>query len=180
VGVTISENYRDQNRQLHETNASYGNGIASEYWFPLIEGIAKDLDAAAVLDYGAGKQAMARKLPGLLIVSYDPAVPGIDATPSPADFVVCNDVLEHIEPEMLDAVLDDLQRLAIKGVFLSVCVAPAGKLLPDGRNAHLIQEPADWWLPKLMSRWKLQMFHLHKKGGTFGVFMLPKKNKVRG
>lgn len=179
MGVTISEAYREQNRQLHETNSSYGDGLSSSYWFPLIEGIAKQLDAAAVLDYGCGKGALARQVPSLLVIGYDPAIPGLDQTPEPTDLVVCNDVLEHIEPECLDAVLDELQRLAIKGVFLSVNMMPAAKKLPDGRNAHLIQESADWWLPKLMSRWSLQMFHMHKKGGDFGVFMLTKKSKVR-
>jgi hypothetical protein len=65
------------------------------------------------------------------------------------------DVLEHIEPECLDDVLDDMKRCTLKGVFLSVSLVTAGKTLPDGRNAHLIVEPIEWWLPKLMARWDL-------------------------
>jgi len=38
--------------------------------------------------------------------------------PSPASFVACIDVLEHIEPELLDNVLDDLRRVTAQiGVF---------------------------------------------------------------
>ena len=30
------------------------------------------------------------------------------------------------------------------------------KVLPDGRNAHLTQEPIEWWLPKLTDRFDIQ------------------------
>ena len=32
---------------------------------------------------------------------------------------------------------------------------PAKKSLPDGRNAHLIQRPAEWWKKKLAKRWRI-------------------------
>jgi hypothetical protein len=34
-----------------------------------------------------------------------------------------------------------------------IATPPAEKILPDGRNAHLIQEPITWWMPKLEARW---------------------------
>jgi hypothetical protein len=70
--------------------------------------------------------------------------------------VACIDVLEHIEPELLDNVLDHLQSLTELVVMLTIDSGPAGKVLSDGRNAHLIQEPMAWWLPKLSARWDLQ------------------------
>jgi hypothetical protein len=70
--------------------------------------------------------------------------------------VACIDVLEHIEPELLDNVLDHLQSLTELVVMLTIDSGPAGKTLADGRNAHLIQEPMSWWLPKLSERWELQ------------------------
>jgi hypothetical protein len=36
--------------------------------------------------------------------------------------------------------------------------------LSDGRNAHLIQQPPDWWLPKFMSRFELAMFQKMPQG----------------
>ena len=69
--------------------------------------------------------------------------------------VVCIDVLEHIEPECLDDVLDDLQRLVIKYGFFTIHTGPAQKVLPDGRNAHLTQEPLSWWNEKLESRFTM-------------------------
>jgi len=32
---------------------------------------------------------------------------------------------------------------------LRIDTLPARKTLPDGRNAHLIQESQDWWLSKI-------------------------------
>lgn len=86
---------------------------------------------------------------------YDPAVAEYASDPEPADCVACIDVLEHIEPEMLDQVLDHIRSKTIKRALFSVHLGPAGKTLSDGRNAHLIQKPPAWWLPKIMQRWEL-------------------------
>jgi len=49
--------------------------------------------------------------------------------------------------------------------FLVIATRPAAKKLADGRNAHLIVEPASWWLPRLTSHWRTEMF-----SGTGGEF----------
>jgi uncharacterized membrane protein YkvA (DUF1232 family) len=77
-------------------------------------------------------------------------------------------VLEHIEPQMLDACLDDLASIARKLVLVTVHTGPAKKLLSDGRNAHLIQEPPSWWLPQLARRFDL--LHVqHVRKGFFAI-----------
>ena len=54
---------------------------------------------------------------------------------------------------------NDLQRVtADVGVF-TVHTGPAVKVLPDGRNAHLIQQPPAWWLPKFLERFELANFN---------------------
>jgi len=65
-------------------------------------------------------------------------------------------VLEHIEPEFLDNVLDDLKRVTQAAIFCTIHTGPAVKTLSDGRNAHIIQQPMQWWLPKLWDRFDLQ------------------------
>jgi hypothetical protein len=118
------------------------------------------MEVSHLLDYGCGSLL---NLPKHLKVkqkltyqAYDPAVPKFSKPAVPAEMVACIDVLEHIEPDKLDNVLDDLVRLTEGIVFLTVCTVAAMKTLPDGRNAHLIQEPVQWWLPKLWNRWNLQ------------------------
>jgi hypothetical protein len=76
--------------------------------------------------------------------------------PFPAELVCCIDVLEHIEPDKIDAVLDHLKSLTQGIAFLSIDTGPAKKTLSDGRNAHLIQEGWLWWLPKIDARWDVQ------------------------
>jgi 2-polyprenyl-3-methyl-5-hydroxy-6-metoxy-1,4-benzoquinol methylase len=69
----------------------------------------------------------------------------MDAAPEPHDIVACTDVLEHIEPDCLDDVLKDIRRCTKKVAFLLIATRPAIKVLADGRNAHLIQQPYTWW-----------------------------------
>ena len=157
----ISEDYRKMQQQLHENP---GYGVASEYYAPLVAQVIEGVGAREVLDYGAGKGRLGIALKQhlkdpLSVRHYDPAIPEWSAPPAPCGFVACIDVLEHIEPALLDNVLDDLQRVtAGVGVF-TVHTGAAVKLLPDGRNAHLIQQPPAWWLPKFLVRFDLMTFN---------------------
>ena len=104
---------------------------------------------------------------------YDPSFPEYGEA-RPADLLVCIDVLEHIEPELLDNVLDDLQRLVINTGLFTIHTGPAGKVLADGRNAHLIQEGYDWWVEKLDKRFNI-IEHTSEQNG-FWVVLKPKED----
>lgn len=167
----ISEEYRELQRRLHG-NPDYG--VASVQYAPLVAEIARQVGARELLDYGAGKGRLGRALReqhglDLLIRHYDPAVPEWSAPPAPCEFVACIDVLEHIEPELLDNVLDDLKRVTLGVGVFTVHTGPAIKYLPDGRNAHLIQQPPEWWLPKIMERFELVTFNRMPMGFWVGV-----------
>jgi hypothetical protein len=101
-----------------------------------------------MLDYGCGKGLLAKSL-DFPIWEYDPAIPGKDNPPNPADLVVCIDALEHIEPDYLSAVLFDLSRCVKKVGYFIINTKEAIKKLPDGRNTHLIVEGKEWWKEKL-------------------------------
>lgn len=149
----ISEAYREQNRLLHVANQEYGSH--GNRWAPMVQEICMTLITQDVLDYGCGKGTLAHSLP-FGIQQYDPVIERFAKPPKPADVVVCTDVLEHVEPEHLDAVLDDLQRLTRKICLITIATRPAVKTLPDGRNTHLIVEPLAWWLPKILARFTLR------------------------
>ena len=57
--------------------------------------------------------------------------------------------IEHIEPEKLNSVLAHLRGLTLRVAFLYISTQPAHKKLADGRNAHLIVQPAKWWMEQL-------------------------------
>jgi hypothetical protein len=130
--------------------------------------------ARELLDYGAGKgrlgEALREHVRGPLTIHYyDPAVPEWSAPPAPCPFVACIDVLEHIEPQLLDNVLDDLRRVTDGVGVFTVHTGAAVKLLPDGRNAHLTQQPPEWWLPRLMQRFELVQFDRMAQGFVVAV-----------
>ncbi len=162
----ISEEYRKMQQQLHE-NPNYG--VASLQFAPLVAQVVEATGAHELLDYGAGKGRLGVALKQyiqrpLTIRHYDPAIPDWSALPQPCALVACIDVLEHIEPALLDNVLNDLQRVtADVGVF-TVHTGPAKKALPDGRNAHLIQQRPSWWLPKFLERFELAQFNRVERG----------------
>ena len=153
--MLISTEYRELNKSVHENDADYG--IVGQRYANLVSDVVSQYGVKDILDYGCGKGTLSRTLT-FPIREYDPCIPGKDSPPEPAELVVSTDVLEHIEPDCLNDVLDDIKRLATRAVFLTVATAPAGRILPDGRNAHLIVEPASWWLPLLMERWDLKYF----------------------
>lgn len=142
----ISAEYKRLNEELHEVNLSYGVG-GGKHAQTVIK-LADSLKTRSILDYGCGKGYLAKSVP-FPIWEYDPAVPEKQESPRPAELVVCTDVLEHIEPEKLDFVLDDLRRVTRKVGYFVIHTGPASKTLPDGRNAHLIQESEQWWTEKL-------------------------------
>ena len=113
--------------------------------------IARKLDNPTILDYGCGKGKLVEALNqiGYWTVGYDPCHPDWNQEPEPADLLVSTDVLEHIEPACLRDVLFHMEDLAGKAAFLVVSKVPAVKILPDGRNAHLIVEDTEWWLNTL-------------------------------
>ena len=160
----ITETYRDEQKALH----AVGNyGTASLAFGGVVSDLIDKLNIQTVLDYGCGSK---RSLLTVLQVDhdvryqgYDPAVPGADKK-DPAGLVVCIDVLEHIEPELLGNVLDDLQSLTNEWAFFTIHTGPANKILRDGRNAHLIQQPSSWWLPLLFKRWALHTFQKTPNG----------------
>ncbi len=151
--MLISDNYRELNAEIHRNSAIWG--VIPMENIRIIKGLCEKTKIESILDYGCGKGRLGKVLS--CVQSYDPGVPAFAAPPKPADLVVCTSVLEHIEPDCLDAVLDNLQFLTWKMIYLVVATEfDSEHWLSDGRNAHLIQESWEWWLPKLTARWKLQ------------------------
>lgn len=167
----ISDEYRAMQMQMHE-NPSYG--VASVHFAPIVSKVCNQYDVKELLDWGCGKGRLMENLKvnhSMRIQCYDPAIPKWSESPEPAEMVACIDVLEHIEPKKLDNVLDDLKRVTKRIGLFTVSTVEAMKTLPDGRNAHLIIESPNWWLPKIMERWDLHVFQRTEDG--FLVLVMP-------
>jgi len=169
VRNTISPAYLLEQRRLHQ-DPDYG--IASLAFAPLVAQLLKLGGYSSVSDYGAGKCNLKSAL-GLYrsgradYFPYDPAFPEY-GLPRAADLLVCIDVLEHVEPDAIGNVLDEVAPLAWRMALLTVHTGPAKKILSDGRNAHLIQQPPSWWLPRLARRFEL----IHVQSVPKGFFVI--------
>lgn len=157
----ISDSYKATQTELHDQ----GNyGVTGAVYAPLISEIANKLEVQHILDYGCGSRLSLMKAlkvdHQLKYQAYDPAVERFSSAPVPAEMVCCIDVLEHIEEDKIDNVLDHLMELTEALAFISISTGPAKKTLSDGRNAHILQRPAEWWLPRLMCRFDLQTFQV--------------------
>ena len=174
---TISEEYLLMQKELHE---NLGYGVASLAFAPIVADIIKQANIRTVADYGAGKK---RLLEGLVKAGvdleaykpYDPVFPEY-GNPEQADLVCCIDVLEHIEPDKLDTVLEELNRITVGLGFFSIHLGPATKILSDGRNAHLIQEQTSWWLKKLSNYFNVLQLVTHAVYGK-GIWIIVEKIK---
>lgn len=167
----ISDAYRDQQRAMH---AQYGEnyGTASETYAPIVSMYCNKLGITSLLDYGCASCHLFKNLKAdhaMVLQAYDPGIEAYSKPPIPCQMVACIDVLEHIEPDFLDEVLDDLARLTLEVGIFSVCTVAAMKTLPDGRNAHLIQQPMSWWLPKFWERFDINCVQKMDENNFFVV-----------
>lgn len=165
--MRYTDTYKQLQEELHQ-NPHYGTSGAK--YVEYVMRIADSMKTHDILDYGAGKGTLQKGIP-YPIQQYDPFIPEFTAVPRPARLVVCTDVMEHIEPSCLDDVLTDIASFTGQLIFFQIATGPAQKFLSDGRNAHLIQQPLRWWLPKLMEHFEIES--LNNQGHGFIAICSP-------
>jgi len=143
----ISENLKKTYTDIHAKTA-FGKRAKIP---PYLKTFIKDKSPDSILDFGCGKGNLVKVLndtyKDIAVHGYDPANPEFDKVVPNVDLIVSTDVLEHVEPEHIE---DTIEMLSLKGKFYYhlISCAPAKLILPDGRNAHLIQEGPTWWRQK--------------------------------
>jgi hypothetical protein len=157
-----SDEYRSTIQAMHRQEKWGGKGArfvaATQELIDRVQGwVQKPREKVTVLDYGCGRGSLAEALKPHRCQQYDPAIKGKHVLPKPTDIVVCTDVLEHIEPALLDNVLDHIERLTREAALIEISCRPANAVLPDGRNAHLIVQTPNWWMDKIIGRGKWEV-----------------------
>ena len=131
------------------TDNAWGGGHSVDK-LPKYENEMSKLGVKTILDYGCAngkfKVYMDQKKPHYDVSEYDPGIRGKDSLPVPADYVVCCDVMEHIEEDYLEAVMQHLKSLIKKGGFFNISTKSAITILTDGSNAHKIVKDGEWWV----------------------------------
>ncbi len=150
--MSITPEYKEQLRQMHQS-ASFGKRAKMPKH---LESFVEEINPSSILDFGCGKgnlvALMREKYPTKTVLGYDPGNTEFDKSLDDVrvDLLVSSDVLEHVEPHLIDETLDYLSKKS-KFIYHLISLAPAKRKLPDGRNAHLIQESPEWWRTKFLN-----------------------------
>lgn len=145
----ISDEYRKLNEELHRSPVQYGQR-GGRHLLSVIE-IASRENCRTILDYGCGKGRLAKAANehGIGVTNYDPAIPEFSRLPDVHDLTVCTDVMEHIEPSKVDAVITHIAEVTAKVLYcLIVTRKDRSKSLPDGSNPHRSVHAPDWWIER--------------------------------
>jgi hypothetical protein len=164
----ITEDYREQNRLLHASDATFGVGARKKVG--LIKALEEKYGTRDILDYGCGKKDLQGAL-GYEIQNYDPCVTGCDGEPRPARILVSLDVLEHIEPEFLDNVLKHMSSLMLEAGLLIIAPRLSSAILPDGTNAHRIVQQKAWWVEQVEKHFAIE--HVSPKENDVIIYVKP-------
>ena len=149
-------NLIEQYKELHKDESFYSESATTLHKESIGQFISVS-QSKTILDYGCGKAVQYFKenihndyFFGIMPTLYDPAVEEYSVLPEGKfDMVICTDVLEHIEEDIIDSVLSEIFSKAEKFVYIGICNTPAEATLIDGRNAHVTQKPLSWWIDKV-------------------------------
>lgn len=142
----ISKEYLALQQKLHQQRPGYGTSAHLHATRIKKKILRMQPQPQSLIDYGCGKQTIRPHMDFIHYRPYDPALPEYSGEPSPADVVLCLDVMEHVEEEYVQAVIQHMKSLCQMLLITTICTRPAGKKLPDGRNAHITLHPIHWWL----------------------------------
>ena len=153
--MSISTEYQKQLKTMHEapwgrTAIRYGAGHDV---LTMLD--RKALRINSVLDFGAGEGTLLEYIqetrPDRVVwTEYDPGIKGLDIMPrGPFDLVITCDVLEHVEPHLLDETIRECFELSDRVVYHNIPCFPAGSVFVDGpyagQNIHLTIEGPEFW-----------------------------------
>ncbi|KKN32980.1 hypothetical protein LCGC14_0808520 [marine sediment metagenome] len=160
--MSITREYQAELRKQHEERGHWGSsavryGAGDDITVILNKKIYRGIKT--VLDYGCGQGTLGdfirENAPGRVKwFEYDPGIPGKDVKPEGQfDLVLTTDVLEHVEPHLLDETIAELASLTRLVMYNNIPNTPAGSDFITGpyvgQNLHLIVESPEWWHEKI-------------------------------
>jgi hypothetical protein len=144
----------EQYKKLYDEVPTYGNTGA--WRTKVIKNIILQNNMKSVWDFGCGRnygliKSLRKELPDISITGYDPSIVDINdgvtniVDESHSDMVVSMDCLEHLYEDELPQCFSIFQAKTPRYIYLDICTRIAGRILPDGTNAHKTVQPANWW-----------------------------------
>ena len=148
----ISDSYKKMLTDIHDTSPFGKRSKIPKY----LEEFIAQVKPTSMIDFGCGKGRLVQRLredyPSIVVTGYDPGNREFSESMEgrSADLIISTDVLEHVEPEHIDLTLKFLSSKS-RYIYHLIALSPAKLILPDGRNAHLIQESPEWWRNKFLN-----------------------------
>ena len=193
----ITEDYQRQLVEVRERDENnglrWGASGGRNFGATLVAFIRRRSQVISILDFGCGHGTLKMYVDEHLEASplkdgrklewteYDPGMPGKDIPPEGTfDLIVSTDVLEHVEPDQIDAALEWCTAHS-KRQFHWISCSNSTKLLPDGRSVHLIVEPLEWWMKKFdWPGWDIQSYsaHWNRKRERWGKYCCIQTDKL--
>ncbi len=171
----ITQEYLALQRDMHRRyEGDYGRGVDVPEVLDLLRVLRPgDGRPVRVLDYGCGKGHLREGIEvdpklreGLTIWEYDPAIKGKETVPDRGShFVVCADVLEHIEPECIFDVIKHLAECTLDVCIMVIAMSPSKKIMKDGRQAHICLMTAAEWRYALSEHFLIGVFQDRTREG---------------
>ena len=169
----MENSFVEASKQLHNDNKKYG--AASEYSNPksmkfgltiptAIKAAQNICPIQSLLDHGTGQGGLISTLTQeknlqINAQGYDPGVPIFSEKPtSKYDIVTSIDVLEHIGKPFIRSTLQEISGLTNKFFFFCIDLLPASKKTSDGRNAHFLIAPSEWWITQIKNEFNILTF----------------------
>jgi SAM-dependent methyltransferase len=150
---------RDHERRKYValTGSTYGSTNHGRHAYSLVQGFKP----RSVVDFGCGRNLFIQHLRRLRIdgLGVDFAFPEADivapmhrvpVSAGIADVVTSFDALEHLLPEEVDEVLDEMRRIAVPGgrFVFSICTKESQTKV-NGEGLHPTVKPRGWWLDRI-------------------------------
>ena len=169
----MENSFIEASKNLHKDNKKYG--AASEYSDPTSMKFRLTIPTAikaaqnihpiqSLLDHGTGQGGLISTLSQdkslkISTQGYDPGVPAFSEIPtSKYDIVTSIDVLEHIGKPFIHSTLQEIANTTEKFFFFCIDLLPALKKMTDGRNAHFLIAPTEWWINQIKNEFKIITF----------------------
>lgn len=140
-----------------QPGGTYGSTNHGRFAYRLVQGFKPRF----VVDFGCGRNLFLQHLRRLGIdgLGIDFAFPEADivapmhrvpVSAGIADVVTSFDALEHLLPEEVDEVLDEMRRIAVPGggFVFSICTRES-KSKVNGEGLHPTVRPLKWWLDRI-------------------------------
>ena len=156
--LTISDEYKDAVTTEHRNHRDWGASADTTIGHVILGILRKHSYITTILDFGAGKGSLGRYIRERLDrtlewTDYDPGIPGIDELPyGTFDMVISSDVLEHVEPEKVEAVIqllaDKTKTVLVTDISCIYTGFTFGAGPFEGQDLHLSVHEPRWWREK--------------------------------